>query len=71
MQLLVQITCDKCGSWINAGDVAAPNDPNLLLCGCCAAWHDHDRAAEETGVACRPVTVTLLSPAAMAPPEPW
>lgn len=71
--LLLKITCEKCGWWCDATDQVPPNDPNILLCSCCPQWHNHDEAAEETGIACRPVSVMLLTPVVLhgAPPPPW
>jgi hypothetical protein len=33
---------------------------NAVKCGCCPSDHDHDKAANETDVPCRPVTITLV-----------
>lgn len=67
--LLLAIQCKTCGWWCNATDGTAPNDPNILACNCCTQWHDHDKAAEETGTPCRPITITLLSPIALQAPR--
>ena len=31
-----------------------------LVCDCCTEEHDHGKNANETGVACRPVTITIV-----------
>lgn len=62
-----RITCQRCGWWCDATVDARPNDPNILACNCCTQWHDHDEAAAQTGIACRPVTVTLLDRLVITP----
>lgn len=33
---------------------------NAVKCPCCPSDHDHDQAANETDVACRPVTIMIV-----------
>lgn len=60
--LVLHVACQKCGLWGITNDGTAPNLNAVVACGCCAEEHDHDTAKEETGVACRPIHLTLLSP---------
>jgi hypothetical protein len=54
---MLHIQCDQCGASVIA---AGGSDPDAALsCGCCPQDHHHGQAAGESGVACRPITITV------------
>lgn len=63
--LLLIVQCKQCGLWIQTDSGTKPNAGDLLRCACCPESHDHDAAAEECGVLCRPIHITLISPIAL------
>lgn len=60
--LILHVACQKCGLWAVSDRGMAPNTAEVLRCGCCTEDHDHSAAEDASGIACRPVHLTLLSP---------
>lgn len=55
---MLMVTCNSCHEMAFTDSGLHPD--NALVCGCCTEKHDHGKAANETGEACRPVTITVL-----------
>jgi len=62
MPLVLHVCCQNCGLWAITENGMEPNTTQVLRCGCCTLDHNHDQVKEETGTACRPVHLTLISP---------
>jgi hypothetical protein len=60
--LLLIVQCKQCQLWVQTDNGQHPNAADILRCGCCPLDHDHDVQAEETGIPCRPINLTLISP---------
>jgi hypothetical protein len=54
---MLLLLCKKCGAKTFTMDGRNPD--MLLKCECCPQDHDHGRAANETGVACRPIEISV------------
>ena len=55
---MLMIECDACHQKAFANDGRHPG--MALDCACCPEKHDHDKAADETGKPCRPITISVL-----------
>jgi len=54
---VLHIQCDQCGASVTTADGTDPDA--ALACGCCPEDHHHGEAANQTGVPCRPITITV------------
>jgi hypothetical protein len=57
----VRCTNEECAAvtTVTSGDVDIHDALDAAGCKCCTQPHNHGRAARETGVPCRPVTIIL------------
>jgi hypothetical protein len=53
---MLRIQCNQCGRSVVTTDGSDPD--SALLCDCCPEDHHHGEAANATGTACRPITIT-------------
>ena len=57
---MLNVSCNKCGASVTVTAIAAAADPDAALtCACCPEDHHHGRAANESGAACRPITINV------------
>lgn len=54
---MLHIQCNQCGKSVVTSDGSDPD--SALVCGCCPEDHHHGEAANESGQACRPVTISV------------
>ena len=55
---MLMVQCNSCGS---SGFTMNGRAPDMaVVCECCTESHDHGKNANETGVPCRPVTITVV-----------
>jgi|HubBroStandDraft_5_1064220.scaffolds.fasta_scaffold169259_2 hypothetical protein len=55
---MLLVTCNTCGA---QGFTLNGRYPDVAVeCECCPEGHDHGKSANETGVICRPVTITVV-----------
>ncbi len=55
---MLLVTCNACGAQNFTMNGRYPD--TAVKCECCPSDHDHGRSANETGVACRPITITIV-----------
>ena len=55
---MLMVQCKQCGASGFTMDGRHPG--NALKCECCPSDHDHDKAANETNVPCRPVNIIVV-----------
>ena len=68
---MIRITTQCCARSVTVTD-GSPDVhlvADALGCTCCPQAHHHGRSANETGVVCRPVTITLLPGSVQLTPE--
>ena len=54
---MLHLSCDGCGTSATVADGADPDA--ALTCGCCPEDHHHGHAADASGKACRPITISV------------
>lgn len=59
---LVQCSNKECAATaaVMSSEVDVHDALDVAGCTCCPVQHNHGAAARETGVPCRPVTITLV-----------
>lgn len=55
---MLLVMCNSCHAQAFTENGGSPD--RAVECGCCPEEHDHGRAANETGEACRPVTIVVI-----------
>ncbi len=55
---MLLVTCNTCGAQNFTMNGRYPD--TAVECECCTEKHDHGRNANETGVTCRPITITIV-----------
>ena len=58
MVKILMLECDGCHKKVFT--VEGRNPDRKLECDCCPEDHDHGKSANETGIACRPMTIFVL-----------
>ena len=55
---MLMVQCNQCGTSGFTNNGRYPDE--AVQCPCCPEGHNHGKSANETGVVCRPVTITVV-----------